>query len=76
MGFVRINAPEIKKTAEEIEWIPPHMRVRLENWADSMEWDWCISRQRIFATPIPAWYCRQCHEALVAEGSGSPWIPT
>ncbi len=70
--FVRINAAEIKKTAEEIEWIPPHMRVRLENWADSMEWDWCISRQRIFATPIPAWYCRQCHEALVAEES---WLP-
>jgi len=22
--------------AEEIEWIPAHMRVRLENWADSM----------------------------------------
>jgi len=70
--FVRINAPEIKKKAEEIEWIPPHMRVRLENWTDSMEWDWCISRQRIFATPIPAWYCRQCHEVLVAE---EDWLP-
>ena len=70
--FVRINAQEIKKRAEEIEWIPPHMRVRLENWTDSMEWDWCISRQRIFATPIPAWYCRQCHEALVAE---EDWLP-
>ena len=70
--FVRIDAPEIKKMAEEIEWIPAHMRVRLENWADSMEWDWCISRQRIFATPIPAWYCRHCHEALVAEES---WLP-
>jgi valyl-tRNA synthetase len=70
--FVKINAEEIKKTAEEIEWIPPHMRVRLKNWADSMEWDWCISRQRIFATPIPVWYCRKCHEVLVAK---EEWLP-
>jgi Valyl-tRNA synthetase len=70
--FVRINAEEIKKTAEQIEWIPPHMRVRLDNWADSMEWDWCISRQRIFATPIPVWYCRDCQEVLVAD---EKWLP-
>ncbi|HEX7445175.1 MAG TPA: valine--tRNA ligase, partial [Methanothrix sp.] len=70
--FVRINAEEIKKTAEEIEWIPQHMRVRLDNWADSMEWDWCISRQRIFATPIPVWYCRDCQEVLVAD---EKWLP-
>ena len=70
--FVRINAEEIKKTAEEIDWIPPHMRVRLDNWADSMEWDWCISRQRIFATPIPVWYCRDCREVLVAD---EKWLP-
>jgi valyl-tRNA synthetase len=70
--FVRINAEEIKKTAEEIDWVPPHMRVRLDNWADSMEWDWCISRQRIFATPIPVWYCRDCREVLVAD---EKWLP-
>ncbi len=70
--FVRINPEEIKETAEEIDWIPPHMRVRLNNWADSMEWDWCISRQRIFATPIPVWYCRDCQEVLVAD---EKWLP-
>jgi valyl-tRNA synthetase len=48
------------------------MRVRLDNWADSMEWDWCISRQRIFATPIPVWYCRDCQEVLVAD---EKWLP-
>jgi valyl-tRNA synthetase len=70
--FVRINPEEIKKTAEEIEWIPPHMQIRLKNWADSVEWDWCISRQRIFATPIPVWYCSECHDVLVAK---EEWLP-
>ncbi len=70
--FVRIDPEEIKKTADEIEWIPPHMKIRLKNWADSVEWDWCISRQRIFATPIPVWYCRGCGAVLVAE---EEWLP-
>jgi valyl-tRNA synthetase len=70
--FVRINPEEIKKTADEIEWIPPHMKVRLKNWADAVEWDWCISRQRIFATPIPVWYCKSCGEVLVAKVE---WLP-
>jgi valyl-tRNA synthetase len=70
--FVRIDPEEIKRTADSIEWIPPHMQVRLKNWADSVEWDWCISRQRIFATPIPVWYCRSCGEVLVAK---EEWLP-
>jgi len=70
--FVKINSEEIKKTAEEIDWVPPHMQVRLKNWADSMEWDWCISRQRIFATPIPVWYCSHCQETKVAR---EEWLP-
>jgi valyl-tRNA synthetase len=70
--FVKIDPEEIKKTSEEIEWIPDHMETRLKNWADSVEWDWCISRQRIFATPIPVWYCRICGEVLVAE---EEWLP-
>jgi len=70
--FVKINPEEIKKTADEIEWIPPHMLVRLKNWADAVEWDWCISRQRIFATPIPVWYCKSCGEVLVAKVE---WLP-
>ncbi len=70
--FVKIDPEEIKKTADEIEWVPPHMQIRLKNWADSVEWDWCISRQRIFATPIPVWYCRGCGAVLVAE---EEWLP-
>ncbi len=70
--FVKILHDEIMKTANEITWIPDYMKVRLENWTGTMEWDWCISRQRIFATPIPAWYCIKCGKTMVANEA---WLP-
>ena len=70
--FVKIDHEGILKAADEINWYPEYMKVRLQNWTNTMEWDWCISRQRIFATPIPIWYCKQCGEVLVAEES---WLP-
>ncbi|MFN4132932.1 MAG: class I tRNA ligase family protein, partial [Candidatus Hadarchaeales archaeon] len=45
------------------------------DWAESMDWDWVISRQRIFATPIPVWYCSSCNEPMVAEEDELPVIP-
>ncbi len=70
--FVKIDHEGILKTADEINWYPEYMKVRLQNWTSTMEWDWCISRQRIFATPIPIWYCKQCGEVMIAEES---WLP-
>src|SRR5664280_426225 len=70
--FVKINPEGILKAADEINWYPEYMKVRLQNWTGTMEWDWCISRQRIFATPIPIWYCKQCGEVMISEES---WLP-
>jgi valyl-tRNA synthetase len=39
-----------------IEWYPPHMRARYENWVNGLTGDWCISRQRFFGVPFPVWY--------------------
>jgi len=74
--FVKIKPEEILSGADQIEWIPEYMKVRLENWTNTMEWDWCISRQRIFATPIPVWYCNKCNDVLIADDSWLPIDPT
>jgi valyl-tRNA synthetase len=70
--FIKINHKDILKAADEINWYPEYMKVRLQNWTGTMEWDWCISRQRIFATPIPIWHCKKCGKIMIAEES---WLP-
>ncbi len=74
--FVKINKEKALKAAKEIKWVPEHMLSRLESWVEGMEWDWVISRQRIFATPIPVWYCSNCGSVLVAEEDWLPVDPT
>jgi valyl-tRNA synthetase len=74
--FVRIQPGEIMDAAKEIRWNPEHMFLRMENWVEQMEWDWCISRQRIFATPIPIWFCRKCGRMIVPDESMLPLDPT
>jgi valyl-tRNA synthetase len=74
--FVKIKPKEISDAAHQISWYPEHMLLRMENWVDQMEWDWCISRQRIFATPIPVWFCKKCGEMTVPEDKDLPVDPT
>jgi valyl-tRNA synthetase len=64
---------EVERNAWEITWYPDHMRTRLIDWAKSLDWDWVISRQRVFATPIPIWYCKKCKATIIAEPD---WLPT
>ena len=75
--FMRTQAltEEVVKTAKEITWYPDWMRYRLIDWARSLDWDWVLSRQRVFATPIPAWYCGQCGAIRMATPDELPVDP-
>ena len=40
----------------ELDWHPPFMRARYENWVEGLNGDWSVSRQRFFGVPFPVWY--------------------
>ena len=50
----------------EIKLIPPRMDKSYFNWTDNIR-DWCISRQLWWGHRIPAYYCQDCREIVVAK---------
>ncbi|WP_456423214.1 valine--tRNA ligase, partial [Thermococcus sp.] len=67
--FIRVKdfTDEIVKVAKEINWYPEDMFLRLKDWAESMDWDWVISRQRVFGTTLPFWVCKNGHVVPARE---------
>ncbi len=58
----------------ELQWHPPFMQSRYQNWVEGLNGDWCASRQRFFGVPFPVWYpidaprrCAIRHTALPTE---------
>ena len=48
---------------ENVEWIPAWGVDRMRNMFKGRP-DWCVSRQRVWGVPIPAFYCSECNEAV------------
>ena len=49
----------------EVELVPKRLEKIYFNWTDNIR-DWCISRQLWWGHRIPAYYCDQCGETVVA----------
>lgn len=63
------------RAGREMNWHPPYMRSRYDNWIKGLKWDWNLSRQRHFGVPIPVWFCEKCGEVMLPDEKGLPVDP-
>jgi valyl-tRNA synthetase len=54
-----------------IKIMPEHFTKVYLNWMENIR-DWCISRQLWWGHRIPAWYCKDCGEVILAK---EEWVP-
>lgn len=69
------RSDEIIANAKKIRWVPEFGITYLEDWAKFVEWDWVISRQRVFGTPLPFWIDGKTGKSYAAEESELPFDP-
>ncbi|MEM2908755.1 MAG: valine--tRNA ligase [Candidatus Bilamarchaeaceae archaeon] len=72
---IKTTGKRIKEMAHRIKWIPDFGISYLIDWVEGAEWDWVISRQRAFGTPLPFYYCEKCERTDAAEEHELPFYP-
>ncbi len=69
--FVSMDKTGLRSTAianlRDIEFIPSWGKERLTGMVENRP-NWCISRQRLWGSPIIAFYCKDCNEQIVDAG--------
>lgn len=55
---------QLYKTNKNINWVPKNANNRFLKGIENAP-DWCISRTRYWATPMPIWECQKCKERKI-----------
>ena len=66
--FISMEANDLRKKAlaeiDRVSWMPTWGRNRIRGMMENRP-DWCLSRQRSWGVPIPAFYCQNCNNWII-----------
>src|SRR5690349_24179466 len=66
-GDRSLRTMALNEVDDRVQWIPAWGRDRMRNMLKGRP-VWCVSRQRVWGVPIPAFYCGKCQH-VVADGN-------
>jgi isoleucyl-tRNA synthetase len=67
--FLSMEANDLRKKAlaeiDRVTWMPAWGQNRIRGMMENRP-DWCLSRQRSWGVPIPAFYCQNCNNWIIS----------